>query len=116
MTEHNDTQNQKPVPRTLLDRIILFFLENRLISFMLLAGLVLGVMFTTILHNIDDLFASEDPFLFISWWSFVFSMVVTVIVSLVTPPEPDEKIRGLVFGQVMKDGELQRVLRDRSAG
>ena len=42
MTEHNDTQNQKPVPRTLLDRIILFFLENRLISFMLLAGLVLG--------------------------------------------------------------------------
>lgn len=80
-----------------------------------LAGLVLGVMFTTILHNVDGLFASEDPFLFISWWSFIFSLVVTVIVSLVTPPEPDEKIRGLVFGQVMKDGELQRVLRDRNS-
>ena len=81
-----------------------------------LAGLVLGVMFTTTLHNIDGLFASEDPFLFISWWSFVFSVIVTVAVSLVTPREPDEKIRGLVFGQVMKDGELQRVLQDRSAG
>ena len=80
-----------------------------------LAGLVLGVIFTTTLHNIDNLFASEDPYLFISWWSFIFSLVITVLVSLVTPPEPEEKIRGLVFGQVMKDGEMQRVLRDRSS-
>jgi Na+/proline symporter len=79
-----------------------------------LAGLVLGVCFTTILLNVDGLFPSDNPFLFVSWWSFVFSMVVTVVVSLVTPPEPDEKIRGLVFGQVMKDGEVQRVLRVRS--
>ena len=78
-----------------------------------LAGLVLGVMFTTLLNNIDGIFPSDDPFLFIAWWSFVFSMVVTVLVSLVTPPEPDEKIRGLVFGQVMKDGEIQRVLKGR---
>lgn len=79
-----------------------------------LFGLILGVMFTTILHNIDGLFASSDPFLFVSWWSFVFTMVVTILISILTPPEPEEKIRGLVFGQVMKDGELQRVLRDRS--
>lgn len=79
-----------------------------------LAGLVLGVGFTTILQFTEGLFKSESGFLFIAWWSFVFSIVVTVIVSLITPPEPDEKIRGLVFGQVMKDGELQRVLRDRS--
>jgi len=78
-----------------------------------LAGLVLGVCFTTVLHNTEDLFPSEDPYLFIAWWSFVFSLIVTAVVSLVTPPEPDEKIRGLVFGQVMKDGEIQRVLGDR---
>ncbi len=79
-----------------------------------LAGLVLGVCFTTILNNVDGLFPSDDPFLFVSWWSFVFSVIVTVVVSLVTPREPEEKIRGLTFGQVMKDGEIQRVLTERS--
>ena len=78
-----------------------------------LAGLVLGVIFTTILSNIDDLFPSDDPFLFVAWWSFVFSCIVTVVVSLLTRPEPPEKIRGLVWGQVMKDAELQSVLNDR---
>ncbi len=79
-----------------------------------LAGLILGVCFTTILNNVDGLFPSDDPFLFVSWWSFVFSLAVTIIVSLITPAEPEEKIRGLVFGQVMKDGEIQRVLQTRS--
>jgi Na+/proline symporter len=78
-----------------------------------LAGLILGVTFTTILKNTDGLFPSDDPFLFISWWSFVFSSAVTIIVSLLTPKEPDEKLRGLVFGQIMKDGKIQRVLLDR---
>jgi len=78
-----------------------------------LAGLVLGVCFTTILNNVEDLFPSDDPFLFVAWWSFVFSLVVTVVVSLLTRPEPDEKIRGLVWGQVMKDGRIQRVLHER---
>ena len=78
-----------------------------------LAGLVVGVCFTTIMHNVDDLFPSEDPYLFVAWWSFVFSLIVTALVSLITPPEPDEKIRGLVFGQAMKDGEIQRVLQKR---
>ncbi|MCC6143658.1 MAG: hypothetical protein IT368_07615 [Candidatus Hydrogenedentes bacterium] len=78
-----------------------------------LAGLVLGVAFTTILNNVDGVFPSDDPFLFIAWWSFVFSAVVTILVSLVTPPEPEEKLRGLVFGQVMHDGKVQRVLQER---
>jgi Na+/proline symporter len=78
-----------------------------------LAGLVLGVIFTTILSNVDDLFPSDDPFLFVAWWSFVFSCVVTVVVSLLTRPEPADKIRGLVWGQVMQDAELQSVLNDR---
>ncbi len=78
-----------------------------------LAGLVLGVCFTTILNGVEDLFPSDDPFLFVAWWSFVFSSIVTVVVSLLTPREPDEKIRGLVWGQLMKDGEVQRVLSER---
>jgi len=78
-----------------------------------LAGLVLGVILTTILNFTEGLFPSEDPFLFVSWWSFVFSLVVVIVVSLLTPREPDDKIRGLVFGQVMKDGKIQRVLQER---
>ena len=77
------------------------------------AGLSLGVAFTTILNNVENLFPSDDPFLFVAWWSFVFSCIVTVGVSLLTKPESDEKIRGLVWGQVMKDGAIQRVLRER---
>jgi Na+/proline symporter len=79
-----------------------------------LAGLVLGVCFTTILTYTDGLFPSDDPFLFVSWWSFVFSLIVTAVVSVLTPMEPDEKVRGLIFGQVMRDGEVQRVLWERS--
>lgn len=78
-----------------------------------LAGLLLGVAFTTILNNTEGLFPSDDPFLFVAWWSFVFSIAVTVIVSLLTPQDPDEKVRGLVFGQVMQDGKIQRVLQGR---
>lgn len=78
-----------------------------------LAGLLLGMCCTFILDNIDGLFPSNDPYLFVAWWSFVFSMIITIVVSLLTPPEPDEKIRGLVFGQVMHDGEVQRVLGER---
>ncbi len=79
-----------------------------------LAGLVLGVCCTTTLNNVENLFPGDDPFLFVSWWSFLFSLGVTIVVSLLTPREPDEKIRGLVFGQLMKDGEIQRILRSRS--
>ena len=79
-----------------------------------LAGLILGVTFTTILNRAEGVFPSDDPFLFVAWWSFVFTVIVTVVVSLITPQDPDEKVRGLVFGQVMHDGEMQRVLRDRA--
>jgi len=78
-----------------------------------LAGIVLGVCCTTILNNTEGLFLSNDAFLFVSWWSFVFTSAVTIIVSLLTPPEPEEKLRGLIFGQVMHEGKIQRVLLDR---
>lgn len=80
-----------------------------------LAGLVLGVAFTTLLNTVDGLFPSDDPFLFVAWWSFVFSLVVTVVVSLLTPPEPEDKIRGLVWGQVMRDADVQAALEERAS-
>jgi len=81
-----------------------------------LVGLLTGVGFTTMLNNTTNVFPSENPFLFIAWWSFVFTVVVTILVSLVTPQDPDEKVRGLIFGQVMQDGKVQRVLQMRTKG
>jgi SSS family solute:Na+ symporter len=78
-----------------------------------LAGLVLGICFTFILTNTEGVFVSEAPYLFVAWWSFVFSLIVTVVVSYLTPNEPDEKVRGLIFGQLLKDGKMQRVLQGR---
>lgn len=78
-----------------------------------LAGLVVGVMFCFLLNSAQGLFPSDDPFLFVAWWSFVFSLILTVVVSLLTPPEPDEKIRGLVWGQVVQDDIAQDVLNER---
>jgi SSS family solute:Na+ symporter len=80
-----------------------------------LGGLVLGVAFTTILHNTDGLFPSDDPFLFVSWWSFVFTLIVTAVISWLTPKDPDEKVRGLIFGQVMHDPEVQQALEERTS-
>lgn len=82
-----------------------------------LAGVILGIALTGTLTLIgEDVFPSSDPFLFTSFWSFLFSVVVTVVVSLFTSPEPDEKIRGLVWGDVMDDEEAQRLLRGRLDG
>jgi SSS family solute:Na+ symporter len=82
-----------------------------------LAGLVLGVCMTSFLtFEGDRLFPSQDPFLFVSFWSFLFSLAVTVIVSLLTPREPAEKLRGLVMSSVMHDPEAQALLDARVNG
>jgi hypothetical protein len=59
------------------------------------------------------LFHSSEPYLFVAWWSFVFSLLVTIVVSLVTPPESPEKIRGLVIGALDADPRLQEALERR---
>ena len=38
------------------------------------------------------------------------------LVSIITPPEPLEKLRGLVYGLVMKDENVQNGLSSRAAG
>jgi SSS family solute:Na+ symporter len=79
-----------------------------------LVGLVCGVIMTMGLSWLGgDVFPSERPFLFVSFWSFWFTMAVTVVVSLLTRPEPPEKLRGLVYGEVLRDPAAQALLAER---
>ena len=66
-----------------------------------ITGLIGGVLLCLILNSsaMQGVFPSEEPFLFVAWWSFVFTLVVTTLVSLATPPEPPERLRGLVWGR-----------------
>jgi len=79
-----------------------------------LSGLISGVLMAGMLTLLGDaVFPTEDPFLFVSIWSFLFSMLVTIVVSLGTRREPPEKLRGLVFGYVLRDADTQSLLADR---
>ena len=78
------------------------------------AGLLLGVMCSGSLSLVGEkLFPSEDPFLYVAFWAFVFAIIVTVIVSLITPPPSKEQTQGLVFGEVVRDEETQTLLKQR---
>ena len=82
-----------------------------------LAGLISGVALAALLNILGDtVFPSERPFLFVAVWTFLFSLGVTVAVSLLTPEEPAEKLRGLVFGQVLRDADSQDLLREQATG
>jgi hypothetical protein len=61
----------------------------------------------------SSLFTIDDPFLYIAWWSFLSGMIIATLVSLITAPEPLDKIRGLVYGMVLHDNELQDKLQDK---
>jgi len=76
-------------------------------------GLVLGLVSAFVLYNTPGLFSSEDPFLYVAWWSFVFAIVVTVVISLLTKPESEEKLRGLVWSSVVRDEGAQEALQER---
>jgi SSS family solute:Na+ symporter len=63
-----------------------------------LAGLVIGITSSALMHIFSDvLFKIEDPFLYVSWWSFVVGLVVTLTVSLFTKAYEDEHLFGLVY-------------------
>lgn len=71
-------------------------------------GFVGGVLFSILLYalsqesvytalGLQPLFKVPDPFLFYSIWAFVVAMSLIVIVSLCTKPEPEEKLKNLVW-------------------
>jgi len=82
-----------------------------------LAGLISGLAFSITLftmHRVSHIFTQDDPFLFIAWWSFVGSVAMTVLVSLLTAPHKPEDLRGLVFGITLDDDEAQEALSRRA--
>ncbi len=92
-----------------LSIIILGVLWSRTTSTGAIVGLLSGIGSASVLHFTHNalyieelggstLFKYDDPFLLVAWWAFVVSFVVTIVVSLLTPREPEEKLEGLVYG------------------
>ena len=67
-----------------------------------LVGLIGGVSFSALLMWVHSnaslpLFQISESFLYVALWSFILSIILTVIVSIYTKQEPDEKLRGMVY-------------------
>jgi len=63
-----------------------------------LVGYIFGVMVSVTLYALKGkFFTIEDPFLYVSWWSFLAGFLMTIIVSLFTTPHPEERLYGLVY-------------------
>jgi len=64
-----------------------------------LVGLIGGISTSAVLYVFkDSLFTIQDPFLYVSWWSFVAGVLLNVTVSLATRPHPHGRLAGLVYG------------------
>tara|TARA_Y100001960_G_C14650139_1_gene815468 strand:- start:770 stop:1303 length:534 start_codon:yes stop_codon:yes gene_type:complete len=63
-----------------------------------LSSLLIGIGFAVYLNVFkENYFTIEDPFLYISWWSFLLASIINVIVSLTTKKHSEKELRGLVF-------------------
>ncbi len=75
-------------------------------------GLVSGILFTYLLYDVaQEVLPSENPFLLLSVFSFLFTLLITAFFSLVTPREPPEKLAGLVWGESVRDPRVQAALK-----
>jgi len=82
----------------LLALLLLGMLTRRATSQGALFGMLLGVGTAVALHVSRFALGSEYAvsYLWVAWWSFVAALVGTVVVSLVTRPYDEERLRGLV--------------------
>jgi SSS family solute:Na+ symporter len=72
-----------------------------------LSGLLGGISVSVLLYAFKgSLFHIEDPFLYVSWWSFVAGFIITVSVSLFTKPYTNERLYGLVYQLAEKDKKI----------
>lgn len=63
-----------------------------------LAGLTGGISISALLYLFkDSLFSIPDPFLYVSWWSFVGGFILNFSVSLFTAPYSENRLEGLIF-------------------
>lgn len=82
--------------------IVLGMLWKRATGKAALISLLSGVAFAGTLMWVNSnasipLFKISEPFLYVAWWSFVLSVIIVIVVSLLTPPEPESKLKGLVY-------------------
>lgn len=63
-----------------------------------LFGLLGGIAVSALLYAFKGyLFEIQDPFLYVSWWSFLAGLIIATVVSLFTQPHPQERLYGLVY-------------------
>ena len=79
------------------------------------AGLTVGCCFTFGLNLLGDaVFLSDDTaYLNVSFWSFVISLIVTLLVSRFTERKSIEELRGLVYGSVISDEDSNDTAQQR---
>lgn len=94
--------------------IVLGVLWRRATANGALVGLLSGVACSVSLNLIqiyssegNKLFHTADPFLYIAWWSFVWAIVTTIVVSLFTKPKTAEELEGLVYKRGMKAADTE---------
>jgi SSS family solute:Na+ symporter len=82
----------------LLALLLLGMLTRRATPWGGLAGMAAGVATAVVLNAAETLLgvAGGVPFLWTAWWSFVAALGVTTLVSLVTRPHSEDRLRGLV--------------------
>lgn len=72
------------------------------------AGLTVGFCLTFGLNRLGDaVFLSDAAYLYVSFWSFLVSLIVTVAVSLMTTKESADKLEGLVYGSVISNDTIE---------
>jgi SSS family solute:Na+ symporter len=59
-------------------------------------GICVSVLFNALSLLDAGLFTIEDPFLYISWWTFVVGVLLNVATSLMTQRHPEARLAGLV--------------------
>ncbi|MEA2062242.1 MAG: sodium/solute symporter [Gemmatimonadota bacterium] len=71
-----------------------------------MAGLFMGVLTSVSLFWVRPfIFLRGEQYLYQAWWGFVLAVLATVVVSLLTRSEPEEKIKGLVYSSIVKEKE-----------
>ena len=82
-----------------------------------LVGLITGVALAVVLNLVGGkVFPSDDPFLFVAFWTFAYSLVVIALVSRLTAPPHSRHTDGLVWGSLSNDQEAQDLLGERMEG
>jgi SSS family solute:Na+ symporter len=61
-------------------------------------GLTGGIFVALMLYTFkDSIFTIEDPFLYVSWWSFIGALIITFVITIFTTPWPIERLKGLIY-------------------